>query len=391
MLAEQEDHMRKQLDEISQTKRLLEVALNTNLEQQHADPEAETLLQELTTIDRSRCRPLCEGMQRYLPRELRDMVYEHVVGPTSRHNNNHKVYVQSPKNSGTREVFVLTRMYHSVFDVEQLDHMGHKTWQELVEHWYTTCTFDFGTNIHLIEAFLKGDVADSGLHALDLVHQLAITLVYNRDTELVLDERRIVGALAHLALLERPARLRIILDGIVRQQFVWMIDKVLRLLPILPGWTIEFLIEILTDRHPPMHPNISDTVPGYHVRLLIPGDSTFTPHQWTESYKQVCDDLTMFRMTRLTLDAKLQSEFEQYYNAALDEPSDKDDVDYGNEEDDYSTGSEDHSEGHTDDEWYEQLQPRGDEIIELHHELNWCRKDKLNMQQELPVMHDSLA
>jgi hypothetical protein len=383
--------MRKQLDEISERKRLLEAALNTNLEQQQADPEAETLLQELTTMDRSRCRPLCEGMQRYLPRELRDMVYEHLVGPASQHNNNHKVYVQSSKNSSTREGFMLTRMYHFVFDVGQLDHMGHKTWQELVEHWYTTCTFDFGTNIHLIEAFLKGDVADSGFHALDLVHQLAITLVYNHDTELVLDERRIVGALAHLALLERPARLRIILDGIVRQQFVWMIDKVLRLLPILPGWTIEFIIEILTDRHPPMHPNIPDTVPGYHVRLLIPGDSTFTPHQWIESYKRVCDDLTMFPMTRLTLDAKLQSEFEQYYNATLDESSDKDDVDYGNDEDDYSTGSEDHSEGHTDDEWYEQLQPRGDEILELRHELNWCRKDKLDMQQGLPVMHDSLA
>jgi len=46
-------------------------------------------------------------MQEYLPRELRDMIYEHAMGPTEWHNNNYTVSVLESNNPAGLEV-VLT-------------------------------------------------------------------------------------------------------------------------------------------------------------------------------------------------------------------------------------------------------------------------------------------
>jgi predicted nucleic acid-binding protein len=111
-------------------------------------------------MERSRCHPLCEGMQQYLPRELRDMIYGHAMGPTEWHNNNHTVSVLESNNPAGPEV-VLTSSIQDFWGIlRRKNHITSQTRRKLVECWYKTCTFDFATDVHLIRAFFKRDAAN---------------------------------------------------------------------------------------------------------------------------------------------------------------------------------------------------------------------------------------
>jgi hypothetical protein len=241
-------------------------------------------------------------MQQYLPRELRDMVYEHVVGPAGWHNNHHTVTVQAPNNRSIPEKFMLARTYTDVASIMSSDTLGNETRQELAEFWYKTSTFDFGTSLHLIKPFLKADATDTGRPALDLVRQLEITVDCD-DVSKPEKTKTLIGALGGFALLARPARLRITLHDTVAVTFYntermrLLFQEFIRLLPSLPGWIIEFVVEIVGNYQRYVHPNTADTpqglVPGYVTTLLIRGNAEFSPSQWLGAYKQVRENLAV--------------------------------------------------------------------------------------------------
>jgi hypothetical protein len=193
---------------------------DTNLkQQQRINPEAEELVQEIMAMERGRCRPLCEAMQQYLPRELRDIVYENVVGPAEWHKNNHAVPLLESGSPAVPEMALTGSMQNFWCILEYQDFIGGKTRQELAECWYKTCTFDFTADVHLIEAFLRADAAVSrplalGRPVLDLVRRLEIALSCAVLLDEANSEQTFTRILQDLALLQRPARPQMILDTV---------------------------------------------------------------------------------------------------------------------------------------------------------------------------------
>jgi hypothetical protein len=293
-LLKEEQELRKELDETRARERKLEADLKANLIQQRCDPEVEKIVKEIALLDRSRREPLCEGMQRYLPRELRDVIYGYFVGPAYGYDNCHKVLLEKEDHPTALRIFKLTSLHTIVPDIGHvLASMGHPTRQELVEYWYKTCTFDFGIDVHLIGDFLKDDAAGPIL-ALHLVRYLEITV----DCVSALAE-----ALEYLSLLRRPARLRINLDnefgGASAQdaQLRDVLKQLAQLLPVLAGWTIELAVNIITDaqlnayEHSGIHNQ--HLVRGYDTRLLVHGGAEFSFYDWLESIRRVRDDLVV--------------------------------------------------------------------------------------------------
>ncbi|KAL1801544.1 hypothetical protein ACET3X_001886 [Alternaria dauci] len=346
VLVEDEYRIRNELRQIELRRSLLEAELDTNLTQQRrVDPEAEGLIQEMTAIDRSRCRPSCEAMQQYLPRELRDMIYKHIVGPTEWHNNHHTVPVLGRKHDNLPEVVfaVSVGSFWHIFECQ--DYMGDRMRRELVECWYKTCTFDFATDVHLINGFLKGEAALSesltlGRPALDLVRHLEITLPCAGLRDEASSESTFAPILQGAALLKRPARLRINLDSCFRtsgpdaHHLARIFHQLSQLLPSLIGWKVEFVVAVWTDEQESAHtfgPGSPTIVEGYRVNLLLPGMAESSHSQWVNVFQQVGSEAT------------------QLYYTTLNEPSEQD-SDY--EPDDGCSTSEDGTENHSDDDYW---------------------------------------
>jgi hypothetical protein len=71
-------------------------------------------------------------MQEYLPRELRDMIYEHAMGPTEWHNNNHTVSALESNNPARPEV-VLTGSIQDFWGIlRRKNHITRQTRRKLV-------------------------------------------------------------------------------------------------------------------------------------------------------------------------------------------------------------------------------------------------------------------
>jgi hypothetical protein len=335
VLIENEYRIRKELEEIETKRRLLETKLDTNLKQrQRTDPEAEELIRELMAMERSRSYPICEAMQQYLPRELRDMIYKHVIGPAEWHNNNHTVPILE-SNNPARPYVVLTGSMQDLWGILRRDgYITHQTRRELLECWYKTCTFDFATDVHLIRAFFERDAAlyrflELGLPALNLVCQLEIDV----PRDVLMDEARFNETLGRtlrdLALLKRPARLRLNLDTYFKistppkayepSRFKYLgepdpiargevFKKLSQLLPSLTGWKIELVVEVWTLPQKHNMENIighgklgDDLCSGFEVQMMLPGLAEFSHSQWECLFHKVRHDLAVSQSTSLTL------------------------------------------------------------------------------------------
>jgi hypothetical protein len=359
--------MLKRLHAIVDEQTCLEEKLEENREQRVDDPQGEVLLQELIAMERAPCRPLCDAMQQYLPRELRDMVYEHIAGPAAWQNNQRIVPVMASKDPSTTGGFELLRIGSTAFDIGDLNHLDDATREELAEYWHKTSTFDFCTDWHLIKHFLKAEAVGTKRRVLDLVRHLEITIDCDDDEDIDEEkEKLLTQALADLPLLARPARLRMYLDditGITRHEndrFILLLPKVLQLLPELPGWTIEFVVQIVTDKFQPSEPG-QDAVNGYKVSMVIPGRAETSLNEWSDTFKHVSDEPILSKFNQLTLDAQLREQLEQYYNNTLNEPDEIAEVD-----DEYA------EEDESDDESDEYLLLSRDERLDLKEEVEWC-------------------
>ncbi|KAI4658078.1 uncharacterized protein J4E79_007059 [Alternaria viburni] len=336
---------------------LLEDRLESNLYQRLEDREGEPLLQELIAVEQSKCRPVCEAMQLKLPREIRDMIYEQVVGPPAWHNGKHTVPVVASKDLGVSDAFKLVSNSIGLLASGGYDHFGEATRQELAEHWYTRSTFDFGTDVHLLKAFLNSVAAGTSCKALEIVRQLEITIDCNDEFEPE-TERLLTSALADLTLRIQPARLRIYLrdiQGVVRyndDRLLILLHNVRQLLPDLPGWTIEFVVHMVTNdcrlSRGWQGYAFEDIIPGHDVNLMIPGDTAMSLDEWSDKFRQ------------------LRKELEQYYDNTLHEADDEDE-----EEDEES------EEDGTDDERDEYLPLDRDELHEIEKELGECQEDTI--------------
>ncbi|KAI4908358.1 hypothetical protein J4E90_008983 [Alternaria incomplexa] len=354
---------------------LLEDELKSNLRQRLEDPEGEPLLQELMAVEQSKCRPVCEAMQLKLPREIRDMIYEQIVGPPAWHNGQHTVPVVASKDLGVSDPFELVSNSIGLLASGGYDHFGKATRQELAEYWYTRSTFDFGTDLHLIKAFFNGVAVDTSCKALEIVRQLEITIDCNDEFEPE-TERLLTSALADLTLRIQPARLRIYLrdiQGVVRyndDRLLILLHNVRQLLPDLPGWTIEFVVHMVTNdcrlSRGWQGYAFEDIIPGHHVNLMIPGNTAMSHDEWSDKFRQVSDDLTVASLCKLTLETQLRKELEQYYDDTLHEADDEDE-----EEDEES------EEDGTDDERDEYMPLDRDELLEIEKELGGCQEDTI--------------
>ncbi|KAH6881547.1 hypothetical protein BKA58DRAFT_4340 [Alternaria rosae] len=350
VLLADEQRICDRLNEIQAEKILLEDELERNLRQRVEDREGESLLQELMAMEQSKCPPLCEAMQLKLPREIRDMIYEHVVGPPAWHNNKHTVPVVASKDLGISDAFNLVSNSIGLFASGGYEHIEKETRQELAEFWYTRSTFDFCTDLHLLRAFLNGVAAGTRYQALEIVRQMEITIDCNDEFEPE-TERILTQALADLTLRVQPARLRIYLrdiQGVVRyndDRLLILLHNVRQLLPDLPGWTIEFVVHMVTDDGR-LSRGWKDIVSGYHVNLMIPGNAEMSLSEWSDKFRQ------------------LRKELERYYDDTLNESDDE------NEEED-----EEPEEDDTDEERDQYLPLDRNELLELEKELEWCQED----------------
>jgi hypothetical protein len=358
--------MLKRLHAIVDEQICLEEKLEENREQRVDDSQGEVLLQELMAMERAPCRPLCDAMQQYLPRELRDMVYEHIAGPAAWQNNQRIVPVIASRDLDTTGGFELLRIGSTAFDIGDLNHLDDATREEMAEYWHKTRTFDFCTDLHLIKHFLKAEAVGTKRRVLDLVRHLEITIDCDDGIEEE-TEKLLTQALADLALVARPARLRIYLDdimGVTRyndDRFILLLQKVLQLLPDLPGWTIEFVVQIVADNVQTSEPG-QPAVTGYKVSMVIPGRAETSLNEWSDTFKHVSDEPIVSKFNQLTLDAQLREELEQYYNNTLNEPDEVAEVD-----DEYA------EEDESDDESDEYLLLSRDERLDLKEEAEWCQ------------------
>jgi hypothetical protein len=200
------------------------------------------------------------------------------------------------------------------------NYITRQTRRELVECWYQTCTFDFGTDMHLIRAFFERDAAifrslKLGLPVLNLVCQLENDIPRG----VLIDETRLNETLGRtlrdLALLKRPARLRLNLDTHFKIstspegyepfprrppiRIDWLLrkmpkfislgepnpiargetfKKLSQLLPSLTGWKIELVVEVWTLPQRLHMENIIgpgkhgvDLCDGFEVHMILPG------------------------------------------------------------------------------------------------------------------------
>jgi hypothetical protein len=109
-----------------------------------------TLENKLESCLLSPCLALCQKMQQTLPRELRDMVYEHILGALA--------WIVDGKTLGD----IKKRPYVPMHGFSKMRHLtnkycvGTKTKEELAESYYHSTTFVFGGDSADIYQHLKG-------------------------------------------------------------------------------------------------------------------------------------------------------------------------------------------------------------------------------------------
>jgi hypothetical protein len=124
--------------------------------------------ERIGTIISPSCLVLCANIQQYLPKELRDMVYQYLLPSEDvLIGEDDFIPFDSPESSQSR----LTRSSHlirpGVCDAQ--------TRQEFFEAWYKNCTFQFCT-IDLIPQFLHKDLWGLDLPVRTLVRHLNIDI-----------------------------------------------------------------------------------------------------------------------------------------------------------------------------------------------------------------------
>jgi hypothetical protein len=105
----------------------------------------------------SSCFDLCSEMQARLPRELRDLVYESLLGET-RSIDTHMMN----KHPG-----ILSSHRH----LRNVGYVGKKTLAELAETWYHHCEFDVDYHSDVVNLFNSCDIV-WGLPDLDLIRHV---------------------------------------------------------------------------------------------------------------------------------------------------------------------------------------------------------------------------
>jgi hypothetical protein len=134
------------------------------------------------------CRMLCDKVYHTFPREVRDIMYDHI-------HTKHKLCVNevpvgtgwndpSPRKPAVNESI---SEHHwrtgSRFDKEHhlwsADFLGDRVLQELLEWYYSATTFDFGKNWTFIPEFRRKDQWDLGHVPADFVTNIEVTLDCN--------------------------------------------------------------------------------------------------------------------------------------------------------------------------------------------------------------------
>ena len=108
---------------------------------------------------KSTCLPLCQTMQQKLPRELRDMVYEHLLYTPRMPGMNRVWQGRTPRECNGcsyHENFSSNCRKHGLLHLRSVEYLGTQTVEELAEMWYRSSEFELSYD-YTLDTLLRED------------------------------------------------------------------------------------------------------------------------------------------------------------------------------------------------------------------------------------------
>jgi hypothetical protein len=123
------------------------------------------------------CLRLCGDIQQKLPRELRDLVYEHLLADLEgfRIDNGHGNSYTDERCEHTGRSAKIYDYWKCGYHVIESDYVGAVTKKEIGEAWYRTCTLEiYSRNRWDLNEFLQYDIWRFGLRPVDFFRHLEV-------------------------------------------------------------------------------------------------------------------------------------------------------------------------------------------------------------------------
>jgi hypothetical protein len=148
--------------------------------------DEETASAGLAEYARADCRQLCDAMYRTLPREIRDMIYGFIHGESSMQifdrpcdwctgSGPYESYFDFSSEAHWR----LNRESHDHDHLWNMECLGHNVFLELLQHYYRSTQFRFGTDYELLPRFLFTDQWGLGTIPADFVANVVVEIIYD--------------------------------------------------------------------------------------------------------------------------------------------------------------------------------------------------------------------
>lgn len=140
----------------------------------------ERLHAEAVEHGRQACLHLCANLYTALPRELRDFVYDAILGPNPYEHVRHYANVKRPGILGSKGLAFVNKLPHNSSKPKSRsiswwleEYMGPHVAIEIVESWYRTRTFTFSSiSLHMLPKLLEIDAFGKGMEPSVLVQHI---------------------------------------------------------------------------------------------------------------------------------------------------------------------------------------------------------------------------
>jgi hypothetical protein len=160
------------------------------------------------TLAKAECNQLCNRIITHLPRELRDMVYQHLgTRSEERISREHFRSTMDPKSRMYAYDADRSKATHYLEHYWDASYVSDDFYRELVETYYRTSTFIFGDDSGLIERFLNTDQMKLGYAPQELVSKIEVHV-----NAMTYDRTSCIGYMFGCA--TKPERLQAALDGV---------------------------------------------------------------------------------------------------------------------------------------------------------------------------------